>query len=126
MSYTIYIYIYFFKIQQRSYLVHKSLTFVRSRLESTDAAPEVPHPRPTRDAASDTVAHVSVRVCVFFFFFLGFAPTWLDSRQIGFDSCQTGLIRPKSGPYRSYQVVSAGSRYGQNMPETAEICRNRP
>ena len=60
------------------------------RLESTDAAPEVPLLRPMRDAASDVVARVSDRVCVFFFFFLGFAPTRLDSRR-------TGLIRPESG-----------------------------
>ena len=47
------------------------------KLESTDAAPEVLHPRPTRDAASDAVACASDRVCVFFFFF------FLDSSRLG-------------------------------------------
>ena len=51
-------------------------------LESTNAAPEVSHPRPTRDTASDVVARALVRVCVFFFF-LEFTPTQLDSRQCG-------------------------------------------
>ena len=42
---------------------------VSYHLESTEAAPEVPHPRSTQDAASDAVACASVCVCVFFFFF---------------------------------------------------------
>ena len=120
----IYIYIYIFKIQQRSYLVHTALIFVRSRLESTNAAPEVPHPRPTQDAASNMVARASIRVCVFFFFLdsrrlclirtdaarfmpnrLRLAPNWADSAISGCIGRQP--IRPKH----------AGN--GRNMPKSA-------
>ena len=129
----IYIYIYIFKIQQRSYLVHKAPTFVRSRLEGTDAAPEVPHPRPTWDAVSDTVARVSVRVCVFFFFFLGFAPTRLDSCRISFDSRQTGLIWPKSADTaktcrKQPKYAEIGLEYGRksrNLPSSFFFCESR-
>ena len=63
-------------------------------LESTDAAPEVPHPRPTwRDA----VACAADRVCVFFFFFLGFTPTRLDSRQRGSNHAELASIHIKPG-----------------------------
>ena len=94
-------------------------------LESTDAAPEVPHPCPMRLPARRSAS-------AFFFFFL--------------DSCRLGSIRAdaarfvpnrlrfapnradlaKIGPYRPYRVVSAGGRYGRNRPETAETCRKRP
>ena len=93
---------------------------VSYHLERTEVAPEVPHPRPTRDAASDAVARASVCVFVFFFFsrirvdLARFAPTRLDLCQIGFDSCRTGLIR-----------LESGGRYGRNMPKTAETGRNR-
>ena len=116
----IYIYIYIFKIQQRSYLVHKSLTFVRSRLESTDAAPEVPHPRPTRDAASDTVAHVSVRVCVFFFFFFS------DSHRLGSIHAKLALIRAKLGWFGQNRGRIGHIRSYRPAADTAETCRKKP
>ena len=66
----------------------------RNNLESMDAAPEVPHPRPMRDA----VARASDRVCVFFFFFfLGFAPTLLDSRRCGSIRAESASIHVESG-----------------------------
>ena len=59
-------------------------------LESTDAAPAVPHPCPTRRDAGRGVQRGCPRVGphlgFFFFFFLGFAPMRLDSCRIGFDS----------------------------------------
>ena len=86
---------------------------VTYQLESTNAAPKVPHPRPTRptqDAASDAVTCTSVRVCIFFF--LGFTPTRLNSCRIGFDSRRTGLIWPKS----SHIGQPKHARNGQNRP----------
>ena len=64
--------------------------------ESTNAAPEVSHPRPTRDTASDAVTRALVRVCVFFFFFLEFTPTQLDSRQCGSIRAKSASIRTES------------------------------
>ena len=100
--------------------------------ESTNAAPEVSHPRPTRDTASDAVTRALVRVCVFFFFFS-------NSRQLSSIHANAAQFVPnqlrfapnrsdsaKIGPYRSYQVVQAGSRYGRNRLETAETCQKRP
>ena len=109
-------------------------------LESTDAAPEVPHPRPTRDAASDVVARAPDRVCIFFFFSriradsTRFAPMRLDScrigfdsRRIGFDSRRIGLIRPESGrighigSYRPATDTADTAETGRKRPKTAEI-----
>ena len=93
-------------------------------LESTDAAPEVPHPRLTRLPACQTAS-------AFFFF--------SDSRQLGSIRADAARFVPnrlrfapnradsaKIGPYRPYQVVSAGGRYsrdrlenGRNMPKSA-------
>ena len=70
---------------------------------------------PTRDATSDAVARASVCVCVFFF--LGFAPTRLDSCRIGFDSSRTELIRPKQAQNGRNRVKSA-----LNMAGKAETC----
>ena len=94
-------------------------------LESTDAAPEVPHPCPTRLPARRSAS-------AFFFFFL-------DSRRLGSIRADAARFVPnrlrfapnradlaKIGPYRPYRVVSAGGRYGRNRPETAETCRKRP
>ena len=75
------------------------LVMFKGELESTDAVGRVPHPSPTR--LPSRWCHVWAS-----FFFFGFAPTRLDSRQFGFDSHRTGLIRPESGhishisPYR--------------------------
>ena len=83
-----------------------------------------------RDVASDAVARVSDRVCVFFFFSricadsAWFAPMRLNSCRIGFDLCRTGLIRPKSGRIghiRSYRLAADTAEIGRNMPEMVEI-----
>ena len=84
-------------------------------LESMDAAPEVPHPRPTRLPARRTVS-------AFFVFFFS------DSCRIGFDSRWTGFIRPKSGRIghiESYRLTAETGRKtaetSRNTPETTEI-----
>ena len=59
-------------------------------LESTDAAPEVLHRRLTRLPACRSAS-------AFFFFFLGFAPTWLDSRRCGSIHAESALIRTEPG-----------------------------
>ena len=99
------------------------------KLDSTDAAPEVPHPRPTRLPTRRTAS-------AFFFFFFSrictdlarFVSMRLNSCRIGFDSHRTGLIWPKSGrighigSYRS--VVETGRKTagtGWNTSETTEI-----
>ena len=61
---------------------------------------------------------------VFFFFFLGFAPTRLDSRQIGFDLSRTRLIRPESGHIGhigSYRLATDTAETGLKRPKQAEI-----
>ena len=107
-----------------SVLLYCSVTHCE-KLESTDAAPEVPHPHPTRLPARRTASAI-------FFFFLGFAPTRLDSCRIGFDSRRTRLIQPKSGRIGHiglYRPVAdtAETRRKQpksalNMAEKAETC----
>ena len=58
----------FFINSNSVYQIPSKLTsLLNPRLESTDAAPEVSYPHPTRDAASDAVARVLHRVGVFFF-----------------------------------------------------------
>ena len=104
-------------------------------LESTDAASEVPHPRPMRDTASDVVAHASIRVCVFFFFFsrihadsARFAPMQFDLCRIGFNSCRTGLIQPqlgRIGHIGSYQPAAYTAETGRKWPKHAGNNRNR-
>ena len=95
------------------------------------------HGHGTRGAAPASDAgrgcpRVGPRLCFFFFFFLGFAPTRLDSRRCGSicaDSAPFAPMRPnradsaKIGPYRPYRFVSAGGRYGRNRPKNG---RNRP
>ena len=75
--------------------------------------------------ASDTVARMLVpRQSLFF----------LDLRRLGlicadvarFAQNQLRFVPNRAdstriGPYRPYRIVSAGDRYGQNRPETAEI-----
>ena len=68
---------------------------------------------PEFDAAQCSCPRVNATFELFFFF-LGFAPTQLDSRRLGFDSHQTSLISLESGRIshiKSYQPVT----------ETAEI-----
>ena len=103
-----------------------AFNFMLSHLESTDAAPEVPHSRPMRLPKRRTAS------AFFFFFFLEFAPTRLDSCRIGFDSRRTRLIQPKSGRIGHiglYRPVAdtAETRRKQpksalNMAEKAETC----
>ena len=95
-------------------------------LESTNAAPEVPHPHPTR-----LPARRSVSAFFFFFFFLGFTPTRLDSCQCGSIHAELALICAELGWFGQNRAISgrisrrpilpkqAGN--GQNMSETAEI-----
>ena len=108
-------------------------------LESTDAALEVPHRRPMRLDAGRGVwrgcSRVGPRLCFFFFFFLGFAPTQLDSCRIGFDSCRIGFnscrtrrIRPKSsriGHIGSYRPTADTAKVGRKRPKHAGNGRNR-
>ena len=76
----------------------------------------------------DAVACVSVPHLRFFFFFLGFVLTRLDSCQIGFDLRRTGLIRPESGHIGSYRPATDTAETGLKRPKQAEIsletCRN--
>ena len=72
----------------------------------------------------DAVACVSVPRLRFFFFFLGFAPTRLDSRQIGFDLSRTRLIRLESGHIGhigSYRLATDTAETGLKRPKQAEI-----
>ena len=64
---------------------------VSYHLESTEAAPEVPHPRLMRLPARQSVS------AFFFFFFLGFALTWLDSRRRGSICAKSASIRAEPG-----------------------------
>ena len=80
------------------------------------------HGRGTRGAApaSDAVAHTSDCVCgFFFFFFLGFAPTWLDLPRRGSIRAKSASIRAKSGWFGQNQVVSTADRYGWNRLKSA-------
>ena len=58
-------------------------------LESMAAAGRVPHPSLTR------LPVCRCRICVFFFFFLGFTPTRLDSRQRGSIHAELASIHVK-------------------------------
>ena len=82
---------------------------------------------PTRDAASDAVACALVPRLSFFFFFLRFAPTRLDSRCSGSIHAKSASIctePARIGLYRPYWVVSTGDQYSWNKPETAETGKN--
>ena len=90
------------------------------------------HGRGTRGVApaSDAVARASDRVCVFFFFFfLRFAPTRLDSRRCGSIRAESASIRAESGWFGQNRAVSAISgRIGRRpiRPEQARNGRKRP
>ena len=82
-------------------------------LESTDAVGRVSHP------------HLS-----FFFFFLGFAPTWLDSRQCGSIHAESASICAKLSWFGQNRAISAIRVYRpaidtvetyQKWPKQAEI-----
>ena len=83
-------------------------------LESTDVAGRVLHL---------SLTWLTWRWCrvwgFFFFFFLGFTPTRLNSHWFGFDSRRTVLIRPESS-----RISHIGSYW--SVTETAETGRNRP
>ena len=93
------------------------------KLESTDAAPEVPHPRPMRLPARQTAS------AFFYIYFFSriradsarFAPMRLDSCRIGFDLRRTGLIRPKLGRIDhigSYRPAADTAETGRKTVET--------
>ena len=107
-------------------------------LESTDAAPGVPHPRPTRRDAGRGVRRGCPRVGphrrLFYFFFFSwiradsarFAPMRLDSCQIGFDSRRIGLIRPKSGRIDHIGSYRPAADTAETGRKTAGTGRKRP
>ena len=87
---------------------NKWFSFLSPKLESTDAAPEGPHPRPPRWPARRTASG-------FFFFFpriradvARFVPNRADSAKIG--------------PYRPYRAY----RPAADTANTAETGRKRP
>ena len=73
---------------------------------------------------SDAVDRASVPRLFFFFF--------SDSRRLGSIRADATRFAPnradsaRIGPYRPYRSISAGDRYGQNRPESAETGRNQP
>ena len=79
-------------------------------LESTNAVPEVPHLRPTRRDVGHGVRRGCPRVSPhlrFFFFFLGFSPTRLDSHQCGSIRAKSASIRTEPGWFGQNQAVLA-------------------
>ena len=99
------------------------------KLESTNAAPEVPHPCPTRHDAGRGVWRGCPRVGPHLHFFFT-----SDSRRLG--SIRSNAARSvsnwlrfapnradsaKIGLYRPYRVCQNRLKNGRNMPETAEI-----
>ena len=119
-----------------TWLSFLTIPMLFAQLECTDAAGRVPHPSSTRRDAGRGVRRGWLRVgaaSAFFFFFFS-------------DLCRLGSIRADAarfapnrlrfapnransariGPYRPYQWISAGDRYGRNRPESAETCRNQP
>ena len=115
-----------------SVLLYCSVTHCE-KLESTDAAPEVPHPRPMRRDAGRGVRcgcpRIGPRLRFFFFFSwiradsARFAPMRLDSCRIGFDSRRIGLIRPKSGRIGHIGSYRPAAEIGR---KTAGTGRKRP
>ena len=100
------------------------------KLESTDAAPEVPHPRPTRLPTRRTAS-------AFFFFFFSdlrrLSSIRVDAAQfvpnrLRFAPNRANLA--KIGPYRPYRVVSVGGRNrsenGRNRLKHVRNDRNQP
>ena len=95
-------------------------------LESTDVAPEVPHLHPMGLPARRTAS-------AFFFYFLGFASTRLDSRRCGSIRAESALIRAEPGWFGQNRAVSAISgRIGRRPKQVgkrlkqAETHRKRP
>ena len=107
------------------------------KLESTDAAPEVSHPRPTQHNTGRDATRCGTRrptrlpsrrtASEFFFFF--FFPriradsTWftlmrLNSCRIDFNSRRTGLIRPKSGRIGHFGSYRPAADTGRKTAET--------
>ena len=113
--------VFFFGMISGLEITHLKGSILSCMLESTDAAPEVPHPRPTRLPARWTTSAL---------FFSS------DSRRLGSICADAAQFVPnrlwftpnradsaKIGPYRPYRALSAGGRYGRNRPENG---RNRP
>ena len=91
-------------------------------LESSDAAPEVPHPRPTRLPARRTASG-------FFFFFpwiradaARFVPNRLRFAPNRADSAKIGPYRP----YRAYRPTADTAETAETGRKTAETGRKRP
>ena len=100
------------------------------------------HRRGTRGAAPVSDAGRGIRCgclrvgpCLLFFFSriradsAQFAPMRLDSCRIGFDSCRTELIQPKSGRIGhigSYRPTANTADTIETGRKTAETCRKRP
>ena len=100
------------KVEFRSKIVKR----VPFALESMDAAPEVPHPHPTRLPAC-------LIASTFFFFFYQiradsarFTPMQLDSCQICFDLRRTGLIWSKLGRIGRWPILPKHAGNGRNRP----------
>ncbi|KAK4580796.1 hypothetical protein RGQ29_024442 [Quercus rubra] len=112
-------------------------------LGSTDAAPEVPHPRPTRPDAATRRGRRCPRVRPRPAASGHVDPTWVsstraDASRFGVDArrrepirADSGLNRPVSADIGRYRPISAGigryrpvsagiGRYRRNRPESAE------
>ena len=91
-------------------------------LESMDAAPEVPHPLPTRLPARRTAS----AFFFFFFFFLGFAPIRTDAARFMPNRLQFAPNRADSAKIGSYRPPAETGRKrpksALNMAGKAETC----
>ena len=90
-------------------------------LECTDAAPEVPHPRPTRRDAGRGVRRgcprVGPRLGFFFFFFFS------DSRRLGSIRADAARFVPNRLRFASNRADSAKIGSYRPIADTAEIGR---
>ena len=105
-------------------------------LESTDAAGRVPHPHPTRPDAGRNIQCGCSLIDVasaFFFFFLGFTLTRLDSRQLGLIRADTARFVPNRLRFVPNRLRFAPNRANsdrirpyQPATDTAETGRKQP
>ena len=98
-------------------------------LESTDAAGRVPHPHPTRPDAGRNIQCGCSLIDVasaFFFFFLGFTLTRLDSRQLGLIRADTARFVPNRLRFAPNRANSDRIRPYQPATDTAETGRKQP
>ena len=119
--------VFFFGMISGLEITHLKGSILSCMLESTDAAPEVPHPRPTLLPAC-----LSASAFFFFFFSRIRADTaWFVPNQLRFAPNRADLA--KIGLYWPYWVVSTGGRYRLEAADTgrkrlihAGNGRNRP